>query len=83
MLIYNRDNIQIDFNLEVVPAIVTFTIFNKDYKYTLGGDNLDNCKYDKSIQKWFEDNKSTLTEIIWEWNLNKPEYSKIEVPLTI
>ena len=83
MLIYNRDNVLIDFNLEIVPAILTFTIKNKEFKYTLSGDNLDNCPYDKIIQTWFEKNKDILTEIVWEWNINKNEYSKIEYPLAI
>ena len=83
MLIYNNDKIQVDLNLEVVPAILTFTINKIEYRYELGGENLDNCPYDKEIQQWLEDNKSVLTEIIWEWNLDKSEFSKIDVPLTI
>ncbi|MBQ4031580.1 MAG: hypothetical protein II625_07470 [Bacilli bacterium] len=83
MLIYNKDNIAIDMNLEVVPCILTFNIYGKDYTYTLSGDNLENCPYNSQIQDWFIANDDCLTEIVWEWNTNKPEYSKIEVPLKI
>lgn len=83
MLIYDQDNIKIDMNLEVVPCILTFNISGKEYKYTLSAENLNDCPYDKQIREWFRDNDSTLTEIVWEWNTNKPEYSKIETPLKL
>lgn len=83
MLIYNSNNIYIDINLEIVPCILTFTINDQEYRYTLGGDNLDNCPYDTKIKEWFENNNKCLTEIVWEWNLNKSEFSKLDTPLII
>lgn len=83
MLIYNTNNVTIDMNLEVVPCILTFNIYGIEYRYMLDATDLDNCPYDKQIKKWFEQNNSTLTEIVWEWNINRPEFSKITYPLKV
>ena len=83
MLIYDVNNVTIDINLEIVPCILTFNIYGIEYRYLLDATNLDNCPYDKQIKDWFEDNNPTLTEIIWEWNINKSEFSKIEYPLKV
>lgn len=72
MIIYQDNNEKIDFNLEIIPAIITLTLFynNDEICFDLNGNiNKNDNNYNiNNINQWLENNENEINDIIWDWN---------------
>ena len=80
ILIYKNKNISIKMDFYKKPAIVEL-LKNNDIqtKIDINGKYLEGSKQEaEKLSQWLDDNKTSIEDIVWEWETGKDEVPLIE-----